>query len=32
MIDVEGEDAAESLEIKRRMEEVPRTIRTRILY
>jgi D-3-phosphoglycerate dehydrogenase / 2-oxoglutarate reductase len=32
VIDVEGDDAAESLEIKRKMEEIPGTIRTRILY
>jgi D-3-phosphoglycerate dehydrogenase / 2-oxoglutarate reductase len=32
VIDIEGEDAAESLELKRRMEEIPGTIRTRILY
>lgn len=32
VIDVESEDVAESLEIKRRMEEIPGTIRTRILY
>jgi D-3-phosphoglycerate dehydrogenase / 2-oxoglutarate reductase len=32
VIDIEGDDAAESLELKRRMEEIPGTIRTRILY
>jgi D-3-phosphoglycerate dehydrogenase len=32
VIDVEGEDPAESLELKRRLEEVPGTIRVRVLY
>jgi len=32
VIDIEGDDQAESLELKRRMEEIPGTIRTRILY
>jgi D-3-phosphoglycerate dehydrogenase / 2-oxoglutarate reductase len=32
VIDVEGDDAAESLEIKRRIDDIPGTIRTRILY
>ena len=32
VIDIEGDEPAESLQLKRRMEEVPNTIRTRILY
>jgi D-3-phosphoglycerate dehydrogenase len=32
VLDVETDERAESLELKRRMEEVPGTIRTRILY
>ena len=32
VIDVEGDDAAESLDLKHRMEAIPGTIRTRILY
>ena len=31
VIDIEGDDA-ESLQLKRRMDEVPGTIRTRVLY
>ncbi len=32
VIDIEGDDPSESLELKRQMESVPGTIRTRILY
>jgi D-3-phosphoglycerate dehydrogenase / 2-oxoglutarate reductase len=32
VIDIETDERAESLELKRRMEEIPGTIRTRILY
>lgn len=32
VIDIESDEPAESLEIKRRMEDIPGTIRTRILY
>jgi D-3-phosphoglycerate dehydrogenase len=32
VIDIETDERAESLQLKRRMEEVPGTIRTRILY
>ena len=32
VIDIEGDEPAESLQLKRRMDAVPNTIRTRILY